>query len=100
MSSFAIRRRKEVKSNRVEIGPPRLTIYEIARIIGARAAQIAYGAPIMISLLKEDFSKMNEIDIAKRELLAKVLPITIQRWLPDGRYQNIPIQWLQIIKDI
>ncbi len=94
------RYRKEIKSNKVEIGPPRLTIYEIARILGARAAQIAHGAPILVSLVGEDFSRLNEIEIAKKELKMGVLPITVQRWLPDGRYQNIPIQWLKYVENI
>lgn len=93
-------KRIEIKSNRVEIGPPRLTIYEIARIIGARAAQIANGAPILIPLAELDLTNLREIDIAKKELEMKVLPITIQRWLPDGRYQNIPIQWLHLEEGI
>lgn len=94
MVAFSKRKKHEIKSDKIEIGPTRLTIYEIARIIGARAAQIANGAPILISLVGLDTSKIKEIDIAKKELELRALPITVQRWLPDGRYQNIPIQWL------
>jgi len=86
---------KEILANEVKIGPPRLTIYELARIIGARAIQIAYGAPILIPIPREVTNEPIEITIAKEELKAKVLPITIQRWLPDGRYQNIPVVWLK-----
>ena len=100
MVAFSKRKRVEIKSNKIEIGPPRLTIYEIARIIGARAAQIANGAPILISLAEFNLTNLKEIDIARRELELKVLPITVQRWLPDGRYQNIPIQWLNLEKGI
>jgi len=94
------RRRIEIKSDKIEIGPQRLTIYEIARIIGARAAQIANGAPILVSLAELNLSDPREIDIARKELEMKVLPITVQRWLPDGRYQNIPIQWLNLEEGI
>lgn len=73
------------------IGPPKLTKYEIARIIGARALQIEYGAPILIELPKEKLEKMSPIDIALEELRRGVLPIIIRRRLPDGRYQDIPI---------
>lgn len=61
-----------------------LTKYELARIIGARALQIAMGAPIVIKLTKEDFEKMyyNPINIAKKELDADVLPLSIKRPLP------------------
>jgi len=100
MVTFPYKRRIEIKSDKIEVGPPRLTVYELARIIGARAAQIAHGAPILISLLANHDVKINEIEIARRELKAKVLPITVQRWLPDGRYQNIPIQWLKYLENI
>ncbi len=80
------------------IGPPRLTVYELARIIGARAAQIAYGAPILIPLPSK--KNLNEIEIAKMELRAKVLPLTVQRWLSDGRHKNIPIWKLEIEENI
>ncbi|MHA1590265.1 MAG: DNA-directed RNA polymerase subunit K [Candidatus Njordarchaeales archaeon] len=98
--AFIRKKSIEIKSNKVEIGPPRLTVYEIARIIGARATQIAFGAPILISLAEVTLTEINEIDIAKLELKLGVLPITIQRWLPDGRYQNIPIQWLKFEENI
>jgi len=100
MVTFPYKRRIEIKSDKIEVGPPRLTVYELARIIGARAAQIAHGAPILISLLGNHNVKINEIEIARRELKAKVLPITVQRWLPDGRYQNISIQWLTYLENI
>ena len=61
------------------------TKYEEARIIGARALQIAMGAPILISLTKqelEDF-KYSPIEIAKKEFYNEVLPITIKRPLPS-----------------
>jgi len=77
---------------KIYIGPPRLTRFEKARIVGARALQIAMGAPILIK-----FSKVptNPIDIALEELEKGVLPITIRRTLPDGvTYQDIPLKWL------
>ena len=77
---------------KIYIGPPRLTRFEKARIVGARALQIAMGAPILIELSK---APTNPIDIALEELEKGVLPITIRRTLPDGRtYQDIPLKWL------
>jgi len=35
----------------------KLTKYEKARVIGARALQIAMGAPILVKLTKEDFER-------------------------------------------
>ena len=60
------------------------TKYEKARIIGARALQIAMGAPLLVTLEKEDFEriKYNPIEIAKLELEKGILPITIKRPLP------------------
>ena len=60
------------------------TKYEKARIIGARALQIAMGAPIIKKMKKEDFEKINynPIAIARMEFEEDILPITIKRPLP------------------
>ena len=52
----------------------KLTRYERARIIGARALQISMGAPV---LLEDDSGE--PIDIAFRELKMGVIPITVKR---------------------
>ena len=76
------------KKEKVRIGPPRLTRFERARIIGARALQLALGAPPFIPL---DPSIKDPMTLARKELEAKALPISIRRVLPDGEYQDIPI---------
>ena len=48
------------------------------------------GAPILI---ESPEGSMSTIDLALKELEAGILPITIRRGLPDGKYQDIPIQW-------
>lgn len=60
------------------------TKYETARIIGARALQIAMGAPILMKLSEEDLEKIkfNPIEISKMEFEQGFLPITIKRPLP------------------
>ena len=74
------------------IGPPKLTRFERARIVGARSLQIAMGAPI---LLRPSKTTTSPIDIAVEELNRGILPITIRRTLPDGvTHQDIPIKWL------
>ncbi len=73
------------------IGPPKLTRFERARIVGARAIQIAMGAPILVDIPDGTTSP---IDISLKELKAGVLPITVRRTLPDGTYQDIPLKWL------
>jgi DNA-directed RNA polymerase subunit K/omega len=73
------------------IGPPKLTRFEKARIVGARSLQISMGAPILVEV-SEGFS--SPIDIALKELDAGILPMTVRRTLPDGTYQDIPLKWL------
>jgi DNA-directed RNA polymerase subunit K/omega len=59
--------------------------------VGARALQIAMGAPILV---EPSQGLSNPIDIAIKELDSGILPITIRRTLPDGTYQDIPLKWL------
>ena len=75
------------------IGPPKITRFEKARIVGARALQISMGAPI---LMEVEGSFTSPIDIALRELESGILPITVRRTLPDGTFQDIPLKWLLI----
>jgi DNA-directed RNA polymerase I, II, and III subunit RPABC2 len=78
------------KEKKILIGPPKLTRFERARIVGARSLQIAMGAPI---LLEAPESYSSPIDIGIQELEMGILPITIRRTLPDGTYQDIPLKW-------
>jgi len=80
-----------LEEKKIWIGPPKITRFERARIVGARALQIAMGAPILIA---PSSSLSNPIDIALRELETGILPITIRRTLPDETYQDIPLKWL------
>jgi DNA-directed RNA polymerase subunit K len=59
--------------------------YERARIIGARALQLAMGAPILIKMAKADFErlKFNPISIAREEYVAGALPLKIRRREPE-----------------
>ncbi|RLE66392.1 MAG: DNA-directed RNA polymerase subunit K [Thermoprotei archaeon] len=77
---------------KIKIGPPKLTRYERARIIGARALQVALGAPVLIKL--EENISPDPLLIAERELELGVLPIIIRRKTPSGEYQDIPLKYL------
>ena len=77
----------------MEVGPPKITRFEKARIIGARSLQISMGAPILIEI---DTSLTSPIDIALKELDEGILPITVRRTLPDGTFQDIPLRWLTV----
>ena len=80
----------------VKIGSIFLTRYEKARILGARALQISYGAPILCDKPKDI---IDPIKIAQVELKAKILPLTIRRENPNGEYQDISINKLILKKD-
>ena len=99
MSSFLESRdlRKQYKETKliIKIGPIFLTRYEKARIVGARALQISFGAPILVEKPK---GMIDPIKIALLELKLNILPLTIRRELPSGEYQDVPISNLILKK--
>ena len=76
------------KDNQIVTGPPTLTRFEQARIMGARALQLSLGAPVFIEIPK---NATTSLEIAMEELKQRVIPIVIKRVLPNNDYQNIPI---------
>jgi len=76
------------KDNQIVIGPPILTRFEKARIMGARALQLSLGAPVFIEIPK---NATTSLEIAMEELKQRVIPIVIKRTLPNQDYQNIPL---------
>jgi DNA-directed RNA polymerase I, II, and III subunit RPABC2 len=72
----------------VKIGPPKLTRFEKARIIGARSLQIAMGAPPFVPM---EGGYRGPIEVATAELEEDALPVSIRRSLPNGNTQDIPI---------
>jgi len=70
--------------------PEKFTKYEIARILGARALQIAMNAPLLIKLSKEDLEKIkyDPIKIAEIELESNVLPISVKKPFP-GKKEDV-----------
>ena len=77
---------------KVITGPPTLTRFEKARIMGARALQLSLGAPVFIEIPK---NATTSLEIAMEELNQRVIPIVIRRTLPNSDYQNIPISKFQ-----
>lgn len=75
----------------VKIGPPKLTRFERARIVGARSLQLAMGAPAFISI---EGAYRGPIQTAMLEMEEDALPISIRRSLPNGTTQDIPIKAL------
>ncbi|MCS7099772.1 MAG: DNA-directed RNA polymerase subunit K [Sulfolobales archaeon] len=84
--------RETSSSASVRVWLPKLTKFEKARVIGARALQLAMGARPLI-----DVSKLPSKDfvfIARQELLRGVLPFTIVRRLPNGLRELVPVSHL------
>jgi len=65
--------------------------YEVARILGARALQIAMDAPLLLKIDEKELEAINfnPLEIAKKELIAGVLPITVNRPLPKKKDSKI-----------
>ena len=67
------------------------TRYEIARILGARALQIAMNAPILIKLSKEELERIryDALKIAEIEFESGVLPISVKRPMPKKKEERL-----------
>jgi len=72
------------------------TKYEKVRIIGARALQIAMGAPI----LTERGNELNPIKIAKKEFDEGILPISVKRIPPKKIVKIKKVEKKEIIEEI
>ena len=58
----------------------KLTRYERARIVGARALQISLGAPILVEISEQCY---DPIEIAMKELENDTVPMEIIRKMPE-----------------
>lgn len=67
------------------------TKYEKARILGARALQIAMNAPLLMKIDSEDLEKIkfDALKIAEVELNSNVLPISIKKPFPEKRAEKL-----------
>ncbi len=63
------------------------TKYEEARIIGARALQLAMNAPLLVKISEEDLEKIHydALKIAEIELKSGVLPISVKKPFPEKK---------------
>ena len=67
------------------------TRYELARILGARALQIALGAPLMINSKTKD-----AMELAREELAKGKVPFIIVRTYPDGQIEKVEVaKWVK-----
>jgi len=69
----------------------KFTKYEIARIIGARALQIAMDAPLLLKVSDDELREMrfDALKIAEREFEEDVLPIAINRPSPQKSKEKL-----------
>ncbi len=65
----------------------RLTRFEVARLVGARALQVSLGAPILVKA-----EETNPIEVSKNEFKEKIIPITIKRKLPNGEENVVEVK--------
>ena len=75
--------------SRVRRGPPFLTKYERARLIGVRALQLSYGAPPMVA--PEVVGSRDVVKIARYEVDHGLLPVTILRYRRAPAGQGEPV---------
>ncbi len=69
----------------------KLTKYEKARILGARALQIAMNAPLLIKISQDDLEKIkfDALKIAEVELNSDILPISIKKPFPKRKQEEL-----------
>ena len=67
------------------------TKYEVARILGARALQLAMDAPVLLKIEKEKLEEINYdvLKIAEMEFESGVLPITVKRPFPEKKEDRL-----------
>ncbi len=70
--------------------------YERARIIGARGLQISMDAPLLTKMDEEELNGVNydPLRIAEKELDSGVLPISINRPMPERK--EAPIEKIKV----
>ncbi len=66
----------------------KLTRFERARVISARALQLSLGAP---PLVKADKENITPYDLSKKEFEAGTLPFVVLRKYPSGEIKRIEL---------
>ncbi len=74
------------------ITTPYMTKYEKARILGTRALQIAMNAPVLVDIEGET----DPLQLARKELAQKKIPLIVRRYLPDNSYEDWSVEELII----
>ena len=71
----------------------KFTKYEIARILGARALQIAMDAPLLLKMTEDKLKELryDAIKMAEAEFESNVLPISVNRPTPKRQKEKITV---------
>ena len=77
------------------------TKYEMARVIGARALQIAMDAPLLLKIPESELEEMkyDALKIAEYEFREGILPISIHRPTPRKGKQKLEAEKKEKISD-
>ena len=65
----------------------RFTRFELTRVLSARALQLSLGAPPLVKRTSE----LDMLEVAEKELAQKVLPLSILRKFPNGKFKRIEL---------
>jgi len=65
----------------------RLTRFEFTRVLSARALQLSLGAPPLVKRTSE----LSMLEVAEKEFLQKVLPLSVLRKYPNGKMKRIEL---------
>lgn len=77
--------------------PPRLTKYELAKIVAVRTRQLMDGAPPLIN--PKELGTMDPVTIAYEELKRGLLPFIVIRKLPNNKRIEYTLKELQNIEN-
>ncbi|KUO92706.1 MAG: DNA-directed RNA polymerase subunit K [Caldivirga sp.] len=77
--------------------PPRLTKYELAKIIAVRTRQLMDGAPPLVN--PKELSTSDPVAIATEELKRGLLPFIIIRRLPNNKSVEYSLRELQELEN-
>lgn len=77
------------------------TKYEVARIIGARALQIAMDAPLLLKISESELKEMkyDALKISEKEFKEGVLPISVNRPTPRKRAEKLAPIKEEVVSD-
>ena len=65
----------------------RLTRFELTRVLSARSLQLSLGAPPLVKRTSE----LSMLQVAEKEFLQKVLPLSVLRKFPNGTIKRVEL---------